>query len=594
MTCLGIILLLMASMLLSVKQVKADSSDYGIEQIYINMPSVTVFYRGGNGSAEAMLNGEALQISEEGAQVFESTGLPVEYYILTDISGSIPDSRFIDIKNSLIDFIRSKRKDDRVILYSFGDKVTQLLNGSENAEEAEIVLSGMVNDNQNTVLYDAIDTVAEAIVTAGVTSECRRLMIVISDGKDCADNTRSNSSAEEKLNSDGIALYTIAVENDEGDAADVITQYQGQYASISRNTGGIPWTAATLETSVAEGLSQIRSSVMQGYRTVFYASSNRISRKNEDFILDYKDGHILKRSVYVGRNCPDTTAPSVSLGTEGKDNEILITYSEPVINADKTSSYSVLLQGQSVPVSQVVEDQEGRSYRLVFQNRLSGGEYRISISKSVIDISNEGNPLENPEISYVKKVEESETETETEVESIQEESSVQLFFKKWWIPIVMAAAVFLLLLILLIVRHIRKKSREEIPAQSPGSDIINNYSVMPGDRNQKNHVILKNHILPMKDIVIWISNGKDDPKRMEQHINGSLIVGRSSSCDLYCDDPMMSKQHFAIEIQGDQLIITDLGSKNGTSVNGSRLLSQQRLESHDEIHAGNLKFTVEW
>ena len=584
-------------MLLFAMQAKADSSDYGIEQIYINMPSVTVFYRGGEGSVEAMLNGEKLDLSDEGAEVFEHTGIPVEYYILADISGSIPDARFEDIKKALIDFIRDNREGDKVILYSFGDTVTRLLDGSESADKAEAVISGMVNDNQNTVLYDAIDTAADAIVTAGDTSECRRLVISISDGKDCADNTRSNTSAEETLNADGIALYTIAVENDEGDSEDTVTQYQGQYASISRNTGGLPWTAPSPETSIAEGLSYIRSSVMQGYRATYHASSNRISRKNEDFILDYGDGHILKRSVYVGRNQPDAVAPSMRVDAEEKENEIRITFSEPVVNADKSSSYSVLLDGKSIPVSQVVEEREGISYRLVFQDKLTGGDYHISVSETVTDTSNEKNPLEEQEIVYVKETEEveSETEIETETEAAAvEENKLLGFLKKWWIPIAIIAAVLVFLLIFLIVRHIRKKRKEEAEAPRPEIVGVDNYSVAPGDQNRKNHVLLKNSNLPTKDIVIWISNGRDQPKRMEQHINGSLIVGRSSSCDLYCDDPMMSKQHFAIEIQGDQLNIMDLGSRNGTSLNGSRLIDQQRLENHDEIHAGNLKFTVEW
>ena len=94
--------------------------------------------------------------------------------------------------------------------------------------------------------------------------------------------------------------------------------------------------------------------------------------------------------------------------------------------------------------------------------------------------------------------------------------------------------------------------------------------------------------------MIWISNGKDEPKKLNQHISGSLIVGRSTSCDLYCDDPMMSKQHFAIEIQDGELVISDLGSRNGTAVNGVSLHTRQKLDSRDEITAGNLRFTVEW
>ena len=95
--------------------------------------------------------------------------------------------------------------------------------------------------------------------------------------------------------------------------------------------------------------------------------------------------------------------------------------------------------------------------------------------------------------------------------------------------------------------------------------------------------------------MLWLA-GRYVNKNMRiiRSINTQFSLVANGNCDLYCDDPMMSKQHFAIEIQGDQLNIMDLGSRNGTSLNGSRLIDQQRLENHDEIHAGNLKFTVEW
>lgn len=585
---ISLTVLLLSAVMVFLNEVSAwaDSSDYGIEQIYINMPEVTVFYRGGDGQAEATLDGEVLTIDEAGTKVFSDTGLPVEYYILTDISGSIPDSRFEDIKNSLTSFVENKREADKVILYSFGDEVTLLLDGSESMDDASSIIAGMVNDNQSTVLYDAIDIAADAIVTAGDTSQSRRLIVVISDGKDCADNTRSNSSAEYRLNSDGIGLYTIAVENDEGDSEEVISQYQGQYASISRNTGGLPWTAPSPDTSISEGLEIIRSGVMSSYYALYRAGSNRISKKNEDFILDCGGNHVLKRSVYVARNQPDTTFPVVSIGEEGPDNEIRIIYSEPVQNAEKSSSYSVTLNGESIPVSQVIEENEGISYRLIFHDNLKGGNYQIAIGSAVADVSNEKNPLEQRELIYMKEAE----ETEAETEPAREENKLIKLLKEWWILLVIAAAA-LLLIIVLIVRH-HKKRKENNEEQLFDSVGTNDYNIAPGDHNLKNHVKLNN--VPSRDIVIWISNGKDEPKQLNQHISGSLIVGRSTSCDLYCDDPMMSKQHFVIEIQDDELLISDLGSRNGTAVNGVSLRTRQKLASRDEITAGNLKFTVEW
>ena len=51
----------------------------------------------------------------------------------------------------------------------------------------------------------------------GDSSEKRRIITVISDGKDCADDTRNAESTENTLKSRGIPVYTMAVENNEGD-----------------------------------------------------------------------------------------------------------------------------------------------------------------------------------------------------------------------------------------------------------------------------------------------------------------------------------------------------------------------------------------
>lgn len=66
-------------------------------------------------------------------------------------------------------------------------------------------------------------------------------------------------------------------------------------------------------------------------------------------------------------------------------------------------------------------------------------------------------------------------------------------------------------------------------------------------------------------------------------------VGRSSASELcYPDDAGLSRQHFALEQQGDQWVVRDLGSKNGTFVNGVRIADTHLLGRNDRITAGHL------
>jgi phosphoserine phosphatase RsbU/P len=66
-------------------------------------------------------------------------------------------------------------------------------------------------------------------------------------------------------------------------------------------------------------------------------------------------------------------------------------------------------------------------------------------------------------------------------------------------------------------------------------------------------------------------------------------LGRSSNNELcYPDDSGLSRQHLAFEKSGDDWVVRDLGSKNGTQVNGTRIAGPHVLKSGDRITAGHL------
>ena len=74
----------------------------------------------------------------------------------------------------------------------------------------------------------------------------------------------------------------------------------------------------------------------------------------------------------------------------------------------------------------------------------------------------------------------------------------------------------------------------------------------------------------------------------------SLIVGRSSMCDIYFDDVNMSRQHFSIEAQDGGLYVKDLESTGGTYLNGIKVYSKQRINSGDIIAAGKTRMRINW
>jgi sigma-B regulation protein RsbU (phosphoserine phosphatase) len=68
-----------------------------------------------------------------------------------------------------------------------------------------------------------------------------------------------------------------------------------------------------------------------------------------------------------------------------------------------------------------------------------------------------------------------------------------------------------------------------------------------------------------------------------------IMLGRSSNCELcYPDDAGLSRQHMALVRTGNDWRVEDLGSKNGTLLNGRRLESPSPFRSGDRITAGHL------
>ncbi|MEM9467376.1 MAG: DUF3662 and FHA domain-containing protein [Actinomycetota bacterium] len=80
--------------------------------------------------------------------------------------------------------------------------------------------------------------------------------------------------------------------------------------------------------------------------------------------------------------------------------------------------------------------------------------------------------------------------------------------------------------------------------------------------------------------VLHLSNG-------QQVVLGEyrLTLGRLPECTITFDDTNVSREHAEIRPDGDGFVIADLGSTNGTSVNGAAI-SQRRLDDGDVVSLG--------
>jgi hypothetical protein len=65
-----------------------------------------------------------------------------------------------------------------------------------------------------------------------------------------------------------------------------------------------------------------------------------------------------------------------------------------------------------------------------------------------------------------------------------------------------------------------------------------------------------------------------------------VVMGRMSDCEVVLADPRASRQHAEIQPVGHGFVLSDLGSMNGTVVNGNPVREHQ-LSDGDEIRVGS-------
>lgn len=75
----------------------------------------------------------------------------------------------------------------------------------------------------------------------------------------------------------------------------------------------------------------------------------------------------------------------------------------------------------------------------------------------------------------------------------------------------------------------------------------------------------------------------------EHPLGDSNVLGRSTTATVRLADREVSRKHSQIDLEGDKFVLRDLGSSNGTFLNGTRISGPSTLEDGDEVVIGTSK-----
>ena len=94
---------------------------------------------------------------------------------------------------------------------------------------------------------------------------------------------------------------------------------------------------------------------------------------------------------------------------------------------------------------------------------------------------------------------------------------------------------------------------------------------------------------------LWNLSVEKGPKELRGvtiAVRGPVIVGRSPSADIVIGAGYVSARHARFSLMGQNLFVEDLGSTNGTLVNGQHIVEPVALNNNDVVNVGDVSIRV--
>ena len=564
-------------------QVSAEGNEVlNIGRISPVMPEVCVELKGTGYQKEdisATLDSEKLAVLD--VAPYDSGKFATRVYILVDLSTSMRDT-FSRVKADIANLIDNLGPNDVPVLITIGEtEPVVLLRGDEDRATAKDTVENLRCNEYGTVFYEAL-SYAYRMASASEERFDREYVITFSDGIDYQRGNTTFSEVVEKYKSHALPVYAACY----GASKDSVDKL----GEIARGSGGSIseiWNAETFNNFLAE-INDVTIIKLSAETNLADGKEKQLSLKVGNSQIDV--------TVPIIRSIPDEEAPAVrDAHYEAANNTIVVAFTEAVNGAKSPNAYKISdEQGNLVGISSVFYSENADAYEITPQEKLKNGTYSIEFS-GIKDVSREANPLTEG-CSFTAFSEETE---ETDV-VLPEPDARGAGIPLWVVGAAIAGLLLIIGAVVLIAVKSSGKKEDEgeidpyitIPVKNPpppaAEEIV--YNSTPQNVQQKHHIIADQALR----VRLKIKTGTMSEQTVDTKLISSLIVGRSATCDICIDDTKLSRQHFVIESDGDQVYIMDLQSRNGTMLNGMRINTRQKLKSGDKILAGlsDIIFTV--
>ena len=469
-----------------------DVTTLRVSQAYVDLPEANVFFgaRGTDGTFVSPIEPQQIsasagetEVTVDTVTVFSGSGRGVAYIFLADVSKSIQPQQYERLRQALDTWIGSLSGEDQAALLTFGSTVDVVQDFTSDVERLQTRVDSLRPTDQNTRLHAGLVQALELGRRRDPDLPERRIIVVLSDGKDDVTGGMTAEEVRERMRVDRTPIYAIGYARPPmTDGKEAALDKLGTFA---RTSGG----------------------------QFIEAGAQSIPETFEDLRQRVEEVHVAEL------RCTACDAD----GTVRR------------LQVQLTSGANTMTDGLGVRMQSTGSTE-------------SGG--RVDSSSGGTD----PNPTRND--SYVQ--------------------AMTTFFAElpWW-----GYGIGALLLVALAVGiyfYVRREDEEPEPAPQPTPKMKTKSPEPKG--------------IPLHFETV----GRQGSGSHEARIADRIVVGRSRDCDVVvADDQEASRQNSEIVREDGELYIRDLGSQNGTLVNGVPISGSYRLEDGDRILIGRTELRIE-
>lgn len=489
------------------------------------------------------LGKEKLQV--ESLEKFSFNKHREKIYILLDLSTSMRRQYFDAIISSVENLIKDSGDNRDITLVTFGNGTPAFY----QEMEALTLLPNLQPNEEGTKINEVIEQTLSQARDLPFDQYNLAYGIIISDGVEYSKGSTTTTEIQQSFQRLPMAFYGLCTDYSSADA-------MNSFRSLMAETnGGFDQFGLN---DLDEKLSQMLLEAEDVYIAEATASTNRGSETN----LNVKYQNASENLMVSLKSSVDIVSPEIADWQYDKETKKLcLTVSENLSQESVANGSVILLRNgeqEFSPDSLVYRNTS--QLELIFDQPLPNGSYEISFSH-ITDTSDNQNPLQA-----------------CAIEITNSHSPFILWLARYWfVPVI---AICIVMLFILLIVALKKKNRVRVVRDvfsTDGEEKIN----LSSNNGKKFH--------------FYIENPQGNVQDFEIPIAQSRLFGRSHNlCDVTFNDPKMSRQHFSIGVEDETVYIQDLGSKNGTFLNGSRITDTEVLHSGDKIIAGQNTITVEF